>query len=30
MNEPPSIEFLAARMKQLGVKPEIECFDVGH
>ena len=30
MNEPSSIEFLASRMKREGVKPEIECFDVGH
>ncbi|MEA4882220.1 MAG: 3-keto-5-aminohexanoate cleavage protein [Clostridia bacterium] len=30
MNEPSVIEAFASRMKELGVKPEIECFDAGH
>ncbi|HAN86352.1 MAG: 3-keto-5-aminohexanoate cleavage protein [Bacillota bacterium] len=30
MNEPKAIEALAVRMKEKGVKPELECFDVGH
>jgi 3-keto-5-aminohexanoate cleavage enzyme len=29
MNEPRVIEALASRMKELDIKPEIECFDTG-
>jgi len=30
MNTPEHLRIMAARIKELGVKPEIECFEMGH